>query len=241
MELPKIDLPIYEVTLPSNGNKIRIRPFSVKEEKLLLMAVESDNIMDILNTTRQIINNCMIDPVNIEALPFFDIDYLFIALRAKSVSESVDVKYTCWARKDDGSECGNEFVANIDISDAVIVKDDTIQDMIDIGKNYKIKMKYPNYTTMKMILDNDNVLNKKVNIIAGSVEQIIHADKIYTSKDVSKAELISFVEGMTKEQFSKLEVWVDNFPSFVIKTKAVCPKCNTTHELEYSDFISFLD
>ena len=198
MTLPKIDLPIYEITLPSNGKKVRIRPFLVKEEKLLLMAIESADDIEIINTTKQIINNCLLDnDVNIETLPFFDVDYLFIALRAKSVGESIEIKFTCNNVLPDTNICGKTFPAKIDISNCSIVKDETVSNMIDLTSTMKIKMKYPNYTTMKMILDNDTIINKQINIIAGSIDQVIDGDTVHTTKDITKEEIINFVENLT--------------------------------------------
>jgi hypothetical protein len=239
MALPKIDLPTYEIKLPSNGQVIKIRPFLVKEEKLLLMAVESDDTNEIINVTKQVINNCIIDGnVNVETLPFFDIDYLFIALRAKSVGEAIEVKFTCNNYVNDNI-CGSVFPAQIDIGNCEIVKDDTIKNVIDVGKNIKLKMKYPNYTTMKMILENDSVLNKQLHIIAGCVDQIIDGDKIHTSKDFTKQELLEFLENLTKEQYNRVVEYIENFPSFVVQANAKCNKCGFDHSLTYDEFSSF--
>jgi hypothetical protein len=239
MALPKIDLPTYEIKLPSNGQVIKIRPFLVKEEKLLLMAVESDDTNEIINVTKQVINNCIVDGnVNVETLPFFDIDYLFIALRAKSVGEAIEVKFTCNNYVNDNI-CGSVFPAQIDIGNCEIVKDDTIKNVIDVGKNIKLKMKYPNYTTMKMILENDSVLNKQLHIIAGSVDQIIDGDKIHTSKDFTKQELLEFLENLTKEQYNRVVEYIENFPSFVVRANAKCNKCGFDHSLTYDEFSSF--
>ena len=239
--IPKVDLPIYELNLPSNGKKIRIRPFIVKEEKLLLMAVESNDEKTIIDTTKQILNNCVIDgqDFNIDKLPFFDIDYLFIALRAKSIGESVDINYTCNNITGSGNRCGNVFPAKIDVSNCSVIRDDTISKDIQLSGKMLVKMKYPNYTTMKLILENDNVINKKINIIAGSIEMIQDGDNVYTSKDFTKQEVIEFVENLTQEQYRKLEYFVDNFPSFVITSQATCDACGYTHKLEYKDFASF--
>lgn len=239
MALPKIDLPIYDVKLPSSGKIVQIRPFLVREEKLLLMAVESDDTNEIINVTKQVINNCIVNnDVNVETLPFFDIDYLFIALRAKSVGESIEVKFTCNNIVNDVI-CNNVFPANIDIANCEIVKDDTIKSMVDLGKNIKLKMKYPNYTTMKLILDTDTVLNKQLNILAGSIDQIIDGDKIHTSKDVTKQELLDFLEGLTKEQYNRAVEFIENFPSFVIDVNSKCTKCGFVHNVKYDEFSSF--
>lgn len=239
MALPKIDLPIYDVKLPSSGKIVQIRPFLVREEKLLLMAVESDDTNEIINVTKQVINNCIVNnDVNVETLPFFDIDYLFIALRAKSVGESIEVKFTCNNMVNDVM-CNNVFPANIDIANCEIVKDDTIKSMVDLGKNIKLKMKYPNYTTMKSILDTDTVLNKQLNILAGSIDQIIDGDKIHTTKDVTKQELLEFLEGLTKEQYNRAVEFIENFPSFVIDVNSKCTKCGFVHNVKYDEFSSF--
>lgn len=238
--LPKIDLPIYELKLPSNGKTVRVRPFIVKEEKLLLIALESNDNQEIINTTKQIINNCLIDEdVNVDSLPFFDIDYLFIALRAKSIGESIDIKFTCNNTLPDGNPCGATFPSKIDISNYKVNKDESIKNEIFMPNDIMVKMKYPNYTTMKLIMDNDTIINKKVGVISNSIELIKQKDKIYTTKDLTKNELVEFVENLTQENFKKLEYFVDHFPSFVIKTSAKCSKCKYKHELEYKDFTSF--
>jgi len=237
--LPRISYPIYELKLPSDGRTIKVRPFLVKEEKLLLMAVESNDENEIINTTKQIINNCIVEgKINVDTLPFFDIDYLFIALRAKSVGESIEVKFTC-NNIVDSVKCGNIFLANIDISNCGVVTDPTVTNPITLGNNMTIKMKYPNYATMKNILSKDNVLNKKVNIIVESIEYIQNGENLYTLKDMTKEELKEFVEGLTQNQFKLVEKFVDNFPYFVVLAEAKCNKCGFWHKLQYKEFTSF--
>jgi len=125
--LPKIDLPIYEIKLPSSKKLVKIRPFVVREEKLLLMALESGDEKEIIETTKQIVNNCLVDKVDIDKLPFFDVDYIFIALRAKAVGDTIDVKYTCY-NEVDGKSCDNTFPAKIDVMNYTLIKDDNIKD-----------------------------------------------------------------------------------------------------------------
>ena len=237
--LPKTKLPIHELTLPSDGRKVKVRPFLVGEEKLLLMALESGEENDIINTTKQIINNCLIDSdIDVDTLPFFDIDYLFIALRAKSVGENIDINFTC--NHDDGNGiCGATFPAQIDITKYRVIKDDTVKSEIDLGGNILVLMKYPDYETMKRINDDGTVLDKKINIIADSIEMVCEGEKVYSSKDINHKEIVEFVEGLTQSQFRKLEHFVDSFPSFVVTAEATCDKCGFVHNLEYTDFTSF--
>lgn len=239
MGLPKIDLPIYELKLPSNGKEIRVRPFVVKEEKLLLMAAESDDSDEIIKTTKQVINNCIIDEnVNVDTLPFFDVDYLFIALRAKSIGEKIDMSFTCNNEVED-RRCGHVFDVPIDISTATVVKAEGISDKIDLGKGLSVKMKYPTYSIMKVINDNDSIIDKKIKVMANCIDTIVNGDKVMTSKDFTKKEAEEFIEGLTQEQFVKLEAFVDNFPYFAVNLEHKCQKCGYDHFIQYRDFISF--
>lgn len=237
--LPKIDVPVYELKLPSSGKSVRVRPFLVKEEKLLLIAVESKDQNTIIQTTKQIITNCLIDnDINVDRLPFFDVDYLFIALRAKSIGETVSVNFICNIFGAEG-KCGTMFPVDIDISKCDVRKADGIEQNIKMTDKVTFKMKYPSYDVMKRFMENEDALSKKIKVIAASIEQIVDGDKVLSTKDFSREQLEQYVESFTEEQFKKLEQYVDNFPSFVIKAEGTCPKCKFDHKLEYTDFTSF--
>lgn len=239
MTIPKIDVPVYDVTLPSNGKTIKIRPFLVKEEKLLLMAVESKDNENIIKTTKQVINNCIISgDLDLDKMPFFDVDYLFIALRAKSVGEKIETSYVC-NNMVDGQKCGGVFESSIDISNCVIEKNDDITMDIVLSNKLSIKMKYPSYSIMKMITGNENNFQKKIRIISSCIDRIVNGDKTYSSKDFSKEELIEFIDGLTHEQYAKLEAFVDNLPSFAIESNGKCGKCGFEHKIKYTDFTRF--
>lgn len=237
--LPKIDVPTYTVKVPSTGKKVKVRPFSVKEEKLLFMALESKNIEDIINTVKQVINNCVVTgEVNVDKLPFFDIDYIFIFLRAKSVGETVEIRMTCNNVLDTGNVCNHTFKSNMDIANVDMVKNDEIKNDIRLDKDKGVIMKYPNYSVIKHIEDNDKV-DKKTALITSSIDYIYDKKGQYSSKDYTKDQLKEFVEGLTEENYGKLEGFVDNFPAFVAKIDAKCPKCGFEHHVRYSDFYDF--
>jgi len=239
MTLPKIDVPIYDLILPSSKKSVRVRPFLVKEEKLLLIAVESKDQNTIIQTTKQIINNCLIDgDINIDKLPFFDVDYLFIALRAKSVGETVTVNFIC-NMFTESNKCGAKFPVDIDIGKCEVKQKQEISPTIKITDKVTIKMKYPGYDVMKRFMENEDAMSKKIKIIAASIDQIIDGSKVLSSKDYSTEELEQYIETFTEEQYKKLEQFVDNFPSFVILAEGKCPKCKFHHKLEYTDFTSF--
>lgn len=237
--LPKIDVPVYTIKLPSSGKEIKVRPFNVKEEKLLLMAAESDSLEDIVTTVKQVINNCIVrGDFNIDKAPFFDVDFLFIFLRAKSIGESVEVNLTCNNTLENGMRCGHTFPTQMDISKHEVMFNDRIKGDIKLDAINGVRMKYPTYSLVKQ-LDDTPEIEKKTKVILNSIEHIYDKNGVYSAKDYSTKELQDFIEGLTEEKYKKLEEWVDNFPTFVVKLIADCPKCGFHHEVRYSDFADF--
>jgi ribosomal protein L6P/L9E len=237
--LPKIDVPTYEIEIPSNKEVIKVRPFTVKEEKLLLMAMESNDADEIVKTVKQVINNCIIGGnFNIDKLPFFDVDFLFIFLRAKSIGESVEVNLTCNNTLEDGNTCGNVFPAMMDIAKCEIVRPEGVNEDIKLNEKQGVKMRYPNYAAMKRV-ELGNEIDEKTNTIVNAIDYIYDAKGMYSWKDYSKDELKEFVEGLTEENYNKMMAFVDNFPTFVVKMEATCNKCGFHHTVRYSDFYDF--
>lgn len=237
MDLPTISYPILEVKLPSDGRIVKIRPFLVKEEKLLLMAAQGKDVNDIINTTLQVIQNCILDGTNVsEDLPFFDIDYLFIAMRAKSIGETIEMNFTC-RNSPEGKECGTVFPVGLDIT-KIVVPNLGRNPLIPLTKDLTIKMKYPSYAAMKTI-SSENGLDSKLRIIYNSIDSIITPQTVLTAKDLTRDKMIQFVDGLTQEYLRKLETWVDNFPTFHIEQHEECPSCKFKHKIVYKDFTSF--
>lgn len=238
-KLPKIDVPIYTIKIPSSQKEIKVRPFTVREEKLLLMAAESNSVDDIITTSKQVLNNCIITPgIDVEKLPFFDIDYLFIFLRAKSVGEAIEVNLTCNNTLENGNRCGHTFPTKMDISNCETMVDESISWDVKLDAKSGVRMKYPSYSLIKK-LENTGDLDRKTTIIINSIEHIYDKKGLYSAKDYSSKELKDFVEGLTEEKYKKLEAFVDNFPTFVVRIEADCPKCSFHHSVRYSDFTDF--
>ena len=239
MPLPKIDLPTYDFTIPSTGKVIRVRPFTVKEEKLLLMAIESKVASDIIATVKQVLNNCVQDEeIDVDKLPFFDIDYMFIFLRAKSVGEVAAVNLTCNNTLDDGKTCGHQFMTEADIGNVEFVKFDGVNDDIKLGPASGVRMRYPNYSIMRKIEELPDI-DKKTHIIVSSIDYIYDKKGMHSYKDYTKEELTEFVEGLTEENYKKLEYYVDRFPTIYGKIEADCPKCKFHHTVRYTEFYDF--
>ena len=239
--LPKIDVPVYTVTIPSSKKTIKVRPFNVKEEKLLLMAAESTSGEEIVNTVKQVINNCIVSGTfDVDKAPFFDIDFLFIFLRAKSIGESVEINLTCHnvLKDEEGKICGHTFKTKMDIANNEIIYNDEVTDDVKLDKTSGVKMKYPNYALIKQLDDTpDN--EKKTKIIMNSIEHIYDKKGVYSAKDYSSKELKDFIEGLTEENYKKLEAYVDRFPTIRGRIKAECPKCGFNHDVRYTEFYDF--
>jgi hypothetical protein len=237
--LPKIDVPIYDLKIPSTGQIIQVRPFTVAEEKLLMMAAESKDMEEIVKRVMQVLHNCIIaGEVNLNKLPFFDIDFMFIFLRAKSVGESVDLKLICNNEVKD-KKCGNPILAELNISKTEIYKDENITNDITLEKDKGVVMKYPNYDIIKRLDDEKNPIDKKTNIIINSIDYIYDKKQRYYSKDFTKQELKKFVEELTQENYNKLEHFTENFPSFYNRLEVTCNKCGFHHDVRYTDFEPF--
>lgn len=239
MELPGIDLPIFEVKLPSTGQEIRVRPFRVKEEKLLLIASESGDINDIINTTKQVISNCLVDKdVNVNTLPFFDVDFLFIALRARSISDTIQISFICKNETEEGI-CNTAFDTELDLTNTEIKKNPDIKSDIKLDAETLVKMRYPNYGITKTVMGTETILEKKIRIIAACIDRVIKKDKIFSSKDFTPNQIIEFIENLTEAHYKKLEEFIDNFPYFYVGVEHTCEACGFNHKLEYKDFTSF--
>lgn len=238
MPLPTIQYPIYELTVPSTQKTIRVRPFVVREEKLILMALESKDEKEIISTAKQIISNCILDnDFDVEKAPFFDVDYLFIALRGKSLGETIPLKLRCHAIVD-GKDCNTKFDASADISNIEISKDNPSK-TVELGPKLIVHMKYPTYGVMKALNANGGVLDNKINVVIACIDKIIQDGKSYSANEYSKEELTKFVEDLLEEQFMRLENFVDNFPSFAVVVQQKCPKCGFNHDLRYTDLTGF--
>tara|TARA_B100000927_G_scaffold261599_1_gene231930 strand:+ start:261 stop:974 length:714 start_codon:yes stop_codon:yes gene_type:complete len=208
MPLPKIVTPSYDLTLPSNGKKISYRPFLVKEEKILILAIESNSVKDISRAIKDILKNCILTKgVKVDQLPTFDIEYLFLNIRARSIGESIDLVVTC---PDD-----NETKVNTQIYiDEIEVKKDKNHSVdVKIDDTYTLRMKYPSLD--QFIDDNfnfDGPSDSTFDVIASCIEMVFDEEKAWEAKDCTKKELIEFVEQLNSVQFKEIEKFFDTMP-----------------------------
>jgi len=237
--LPKLDAPTYRIELPLSKTKMEFRPFVVKEQRNLLMAVESGESETIQKSVRDILNNCTIDKnIDIDSLPIVDIEYYFINLRARSVSEIVESRYRC-NNKIDGKKCNNIMEKDINLLEIQVEKKKDIDPIIQLTDNLSIKMKYPDFSYIKDSLQFDDLNALTFNVVAKSIEYIYDGEQYYYTKETSQQEVVEFVEQLSQMQFEKIEEFFSNLPKIKHKIEIDCNKCNFHHEIDVEGLESF--
>jgi hypothetical protein len=239
MALPKIDVPTYEIDLPVSKKKIKFRPFLVKEQRNLLMAMESSESTSVHSAIRDILYNCTLtENVDIEKLPIIDIEYYFINLRGKSVGEIVESKYRC-NNEVDGKECGNIMDAPINLLDIQVEMDETISPEIQLTDKLSIKMKYPEFGIVKDSINLENETEITFNMLARSIEYIYDGEQFYYGNETPIEEMVEFVEMLDQKQFEKIENFFNNLPKLKEKLEIDCKKCGYHHEINVEGLESF--
>ena len=219
MPLPKISTPTYELELPSTQKKVRYRPFLVKEEKVLLIALETEDTKEITNAIRAVIKSCVLTRgIKVETLPTFDIEYLFLNIRGKSVGEVIEVNLIC---PDDGV---TEVKKNIPIDDIKIQRTDGHTNQIKLDDNIMMEMKYPSldqFIKNNFDFTEGNQMDQSFELIGSCIDKIYTEEEVWTASDCTKKELTEFLESMNSSQFKEIENFFESMPklSHTIKVK----------------------
>ena len=234
--LPIQSFPIYTVILPSTDKEINFRPFLVGEEKTLLLAKQSDNILTMLNSLKSVIDNCVISDHNIDDFATFDIEFLFTQIRAKSVGEVVSIIFKC-------SECTDKKAKvkiNLDLTTIKVNKDITHTKIIPLFDDVGIVMKYPSIDIINE-LNKLSVtdINSTINIIKKCVDYIYNKDEIFYKKDIKAPELDKFIDSLTRAQFLKVKGFFDTMPKLVHDINYECPICKKKHKTKLEGLDAF--
>ena len=238
MPLPKINTPTYELTLPSTGKKIKYRPFLVREEKILIMAMESEDMKDITNSIVQILSDCILtENVKVESLATFDIEYLFLNVRARSVGETVDVNITC---PDDGE---TQVEMTIDIDSIKIQKTRGHKNIIKLDDELSMKLKYP---SLEQFVENNfetaqetTEVGQSLAMITSCVEMIYNAEESWEASDYSKKELDEFIEQLNTKQFKEIEKFFTTMPKLSHTIVVKNPNTGVESEVVLEGLASF--
>ena len=236
MPLPKINTPTYELVIPSTGKKVKYRPFLVKEEKILIMAMESEDTVQITNAVKDVIKSCISTRgVKVEELATFDIEYLFLNIRGKSVGEEVEVLVTC---PDDGETKVPVIIA---LDDIEVQFDKSHSRDIRLDDTLVMRMKYPSME--EFVKNNFSVsdvnLDETFNVIMSSIEQIYNEEESWTTKDCTKKELREFVEGLSSKQFKDIENFFTTMPKLSHNITVTNPNTGVDNEVVLEGLASF--
>jgi hypothetical protein len=239
MTLPKIDTPTHNLTLPLSKKNITFRPFLVKEQRNLLMAIESDDKESIEQNVRQVLTNCTLtEGIDIEKLPVIDIEFYFLNLRARSVGEMVDNKYRCNNVVDDKS-CGNIMETSLNILDIKVTNISENAELIQLTDRISIKLKYPEFSVIKRVSKLTSSTDVAFEMIADSVEYIYDGEQMYYASETPRKELVEFIESLNQNQFSKMEHFFTNLPKLEKKIEIKCSRCGHEHKLDVEGLESF--
>ena len=228
MPLPKISTPTYEMVLPSSNKKIKYRPFLVKEEKVLILAMESQDTATVANAVKDVLKNCILSRgIKVEKLSTFDIEYLFLNIRGKSVGEAIEIMVTC---PDDGK---TQVPMSINIDDIKIQKSDDHNPNIKLDDTYTLKMRYPSLN--EFIKSNFNAESIKVDdtfeLIAQCIDQVYSEEESWTQADCTKKELTEFLEQLNSSQFKDIEKFFDTMPKLSHTVKVTNPNTKVESDI----------
>jgi len=236
MPLPKISTPTYELVLPSLKKNIKYRPFLVREEKLLVLAMESEDSTEITNAITAVIKNCIITRgIKVDQLPTFDIEYLFLNIRARSVGETVEINIIA---PDDGE---TYIPVTVDLEDIEVIEKEGHNKTIELDDSLKLDMKYP---SMDQFIKNnfdlsDSSMDKSFEIIATCVDKIYNDEEVWSCKDVSSKEIVEFLEGMNSKQFKEIERFFETMPKLSHTMTVTNPETGVESEVVLEGLQSF--
>jgi hypothetical protein len=230
MSLPKLETPSYELTLPSDGSKVKYRPFLVKEYKILLTVLESD-AEEIYRIVNELIDACTFKLLNVKKLPNFDTEYIFLNIRAKSIGENTSISLKC-------KNCEADVKADLDITKAEVERTEGHSNKIQINETLSIEMRYPTFQEILDIYGNSKSENI-VDLICACIDKIYTEDQYFETSEYPKEEVVEFVNSFSKDQFDLLEKFFLTMPKLTQKVESICEKCNTTNEVKLEGLQNF--
>ena len=226
MALPTMDLPTYDLVVPSNKKKIKFRPFLVKEEKILLMALETDDEKNIKNSVFELLKSCISTRIKLESLASFDLEYIFLNIRAVSVGEIVQMNITC---QDDNE---TQIKYNLNLTDVNVIFPKGHDNKIMLTDTLGVIMKYPSFDGFIQGQFTDNKEFDVIKVVAESIDQIFEGEEVYDESTTSKKEFVQFVESLTNPQLEKIQAFFETAPRLEHSFKVTNP--NTGKESEYT-------
>lgn len=242
-KIPKIDLPTFRLQL--SCGEIVFRPFTVKEERLFLMAMESKDNETIIDTIAQVVSNCVLtEGFDLTKLPLFEFEYLFLNIRARSVGETVSLAYKCKGKKSDGNICNHEFSANIDLIRAGIDMKEhatNTNPVIKLSDNLSAKFRYPTIDTSKSLVEvsKKDASTADTETIKQCIEYLFDDEQVYQVDEMQDGEFEQIIDSLTPMKRDEVENFFDNLPTLSFETKITCEACGTEHRIKLEGLLDF--
>ena len=237
MPLPKIATPTYELELPSTGATVKYRPFLVKEEKVLVIALESEDNKQITNAIKAVLKSCILSKgIKVEQLPTFDIEYLFLNIRGKSVGEDLEVNIIC---PDDEV---TQVPVTIALDEIEVQKDDNHTNRIKVDDSIMMEMRYPSleqFIKNNFDFNDKNAMDQSFELIASCIDKIYTEDEVWASADCTKKEMKDFLEQMNSNQFKEIESFFDTMPKLSHTISVTNPKTKVKSDVVLEGLASF--
>jgi hypothetical protein len=239
MALPMMNTPTYNMVVPSSGVSVKFRPFLVKEEKALLIAQQSEDLMIMVDTLKSVIKTCVMENIDVNKLATFDLEYMFTQIRAKSVGEIIELIFPCDNDHGEDNEKARVKVS-IDLTTLQVEKDPSHVAKIDLFGDVGVVMKYPTVDIMKKLesLDEDN-LDKIFDVVALSVDYIYQGEEIFYAKEQKHEEVLHFLNNLTSDQFLKIQSFFATMPKIKKEIQYTCPVCQKQHKKMLEGMQSF--
>ena len=216
MPLPRIETPKYELIIPSSGKTVKYRPFLVKEEKILLIAMESEDDKQMMNAIEEIIKNCIYDSdINVKELAIFDIEYIFLQLRSKSKGEEISLTFDC-------EDCKSQIPVNLNLTDVEVVRTEGHENTIALSNNIGVVMKYPSLNLKSKISPDNSEVENIFQSLAFCLESIYDEETVYQAVDQTEQEIMEFFESLPEKEFEKIQIFFNTLPVLKHEVELKC-------------------
>lgn len=238
MSLPRIAIPEHDVKLLSQKKKVNFRPYLVREEKLLLMAKQSDDPKEIERAVKQIIAACTFDKLDVEKLPPFDLAFLFLQLRAKSVNNVVELRYICQKQNEQGEPCGAIVTMMVNLDEVKLVVPEGHTNKIQLTDDLGVTLRYPTTELGKML---ETPESDMADLLCGTLDTIYTKDEVWECKEQSEQDIRTFVENLTIPHAEKLKTFFDTMPHLEYTVPFKCGKCGYSEDIVLTELADFFD
>lgn len=243
--LPKPKTVVYDITIPGTDKVVKMRGFTVKEYKVLLQAKEFGDDQGFINTVRNIISDCLFNEVNIDELPMYVIDYLFLMIRSKSVGEEIDAQYVCKSINEAGDECGAKFGVTINLKDVYVKYPPNYNEkcIIDLGDGIGMKLKSPTFSKFRSVgIDGKGLMDITDEFIFACVDCVYNGDEVlHPGTSFTFDELKEWIESFSFDTVEQITEFFKNQPFISLTLNLTCPKCKTSNTIELNGLDDFFD